>query len=313
MRWPWQKKMETRQESGYTDTLTRLRIDAATGDAKPSATAALEACCSLVSRCFASAQVKAPEMYREAVTPSILALIGRALIRSGECVLLLSVGPGGLRLLPANSYDITGGHSPETWVYRLDLIGPNEASTLHPVLGADVIHVRYQVNPAAPWQGIAPLQSASLSGKLSASTLEMLGDDSAGPRGSFLPTPKDGQDPTIETLKSDIRQARGNVVLTESQNSGNFDNQSFRNTPREWETRRFGGDASPGNVSLAELATIEVSSACGIPPVLFSAKIGDTGQREAYRRLLHSTISPLGNIVQEELSNKAGNRRDVEL
>ena len=29
-----------------------------------------------------------------------------------------------------------------------------------------------------------------------------------------------------------------------------------------------------------------------------------TGQRESFRRLLHSTIMPLGRIVAEELSNK---------
>ena len=51
------------------------------------------------------------------------------------------------------------------------------------------------------------------------------------------------------------------------------------------------------------MASREVFSACGIPlSVVIDAE--GTGQREGFRRLLHSTIMPLGRIVAEELSNK---------
>ena len=49
---------------------------------------------------------------------------------------------------------------------------------------------------------------------------------------------------------------------------------------------------------------MEVLAACGVPPELVSGGDG-TSLRESYRRLLHSTIAPLGRIVQAELRAKA--------
>ena len=52
-----------------------------------------------------------------------------------------------------------------------------------------------------------------------------------------------------------------------------------------------------------EMASREVYSACGIPLSVVTEAEG-TGQREGFRRLLHSTVVPLGRIVAEELSAK---------
>lgn len=43
-----------------------------------------------------------------------------------------------------------------------------------------------------------------------------------------------------------------------------------------------------------------------IPPSLFTAQSDGTGQREGYRRLLHTTLLPLSQIVSEELTLKLG-------
>ena len=48
---------------------------------------------------------------------------------------------------------------------------------------------------------------------------------------------------------------------------------------------------------------MEVLAACGVPPELVSGGDG-TSLREAYRRLLHATIAPLGRIVERELRDK---------
>ena len=44
-------------------------------------------------------------------------------------------------------------------------------------------------------------------------------------------------------------------------------------------------------------------AACGVPLSLAIDSDG-TGQRESYRRLLHSTVVPLAKIVSEELTDK---------
>ena len=61
-------------------------------------TGAVEAASALVGRAFASATLN-PAM--PAVTPAILGIIGREIIRRGECVFAIDVDPEtGLRLTP---------------------------------------------------------------------------------------------------------------------------------------------------------------------------------------------------------------------
>ena len=48
-----------------------------------------------------------------------------------------------------------------------------------------------------------------------------------------------------------------------------------------------------------------VLAACGVPPPLVAPGDG-TAAREAWRRFLHGTIHPLGEIVAEEASRKLG-------
>ena len=130
-----------------------------------------------------------------------------------------------------------------------------------------------------------------------------LADEASGPRGMLLPTPVDGNDPTIATLKVDLRKLRGKVALVESVAAGWAGDGTPIRPKGDWESRRLG--ASPGTalIAQAEMASREVYSACGIPLSVVTEAEG-TGQREGYRRLMHSTIAPLGRIVSEELSAK---------
>lgn len=50
--------------------------------------------------------------------------------------------------------------------------------------------------------------------RLSAETLETLGDEASGPQGSFLPFPgKDGQVDSLEPLRGDVRKAKGKMLF----------------------------------------------------------------------------------------------------
>ena len=98
MRWPWSKR-ETR-ESSFTDALVTQILASASGAslALPTTIAALETAANLYARAFAAAKVSGPAWAQEALTPPCLALIARALIRSGEIVLLIDAVDGELRL-----------------------------------------------------------------------------------------------------------------------------------------------------------------------------------------------------------------------
>ena len=300
MRWPFGNKLETRQDSSYTDTLIAVLLNRAQGKtlAVPAAVGALEACAGVVGRGFMSAEVKGRTVLTDALTPACLTLIGRSLLRHGELVMLIDTESGRLRLLPAETHDVSGGPMPESWEYRLTLAGPSRSFTHDPVPATSVLHFRYSYDPQKPWRGNGPIEVASLSGRLSAETLNQLADESSGPVGALLGIPKDGDDDTVTGLKSDIRNARGRVNLMET---GDWDNVGGGRV--DLQTRRFGAEPPQSLVNLAELAFKEIVAACGLSVALWGA--GDSAStREAWRLALFGVIAPLGRIVQQELSEK---------
>ena len=105
MRW-WPFKREKR-ESSYTDTLVQQILSTATGAslALPTATGALETCAGVVARSFAAAEVQGPAWAQRALTPALLAMIGRALIREGEVLFAIDAAADGLMLWPSADHD----------------------------------------------------------------------------------------------------------------------------------------------------------------------------------------------------------------
>lgn len=299
LRWP----VELRQEStDYSDAVVAqiLQNARASGPAKVSATAALEACSGLVARAFASAEVTASPALAAALSPALLALVGRALVRAGDVVLVVDMVDGALELLPASTWTVKGGSRPSTWRYECTTPGPDGART-RTVPAASVVHVRYMSAPATPWKGIGPLGAASLAGKLSAEVVAALADEAAGPRGHLVPIPVDGGDSTVEALKSDISNAPGRAWLVESGDWGNASSDRSRDI---WQPRRLGASPPQGLMELARHAAGEVYAACGLASALFDRQSDGTARREAYRQALFSVIAPLGRVVSAELTAK---------
>ena len=305
MRWPGQRALETRiaelELRSYSDALTSALLGDASGDTtiKATSTAALEACAGFVGRAFACSEVKAGERVQAALSPACLAHLGRSLLQYGEMVLFIRVDRGRITLLPAQSWDIQGDPDPSTWRYRVTLGGASSIQTYEDVPADGVVHVQYAFDAREPWRGYGPLQVARLAGRLSSETVAALADESSGPRGSFLPTPVDGADPTVVNLRADARGAKGKMLFVEG---GDWD-AAGGGKYAGWQQARFGPSPPDGMVELLKVATAEVYAACGFNPGLFTAE-GESGAREAYRQALHSVIAPLGRIVAAELSLK---------
>ena len=300
--WPFHKQLETRQDTSYSDTLIAALVSRATGRslAIPSATAALEACAGLVGRGFMGAEVKGRESLVMALTPSVMELIGRSLIRTGEVVYLIDTTTGALRLIPAETWDVDGGPWPETWTYRLTMGGPSRTYTMDFVPAASVLHFRYARDAARPWRGNGPIQVAALAGRLSAETANALGDESSGPVGRLLGIPKDGNDDTVESLKNDIRNAKGRTALMET---GDWDNTGSAKV--DLASKRFGAEPPASLVDLADHATREVFAACGLSGALWGqGSANGASVREAWRLALFGVLAPLGRLVAEELQEK---------
>ena len=227
-------------------------------------------------------------------------MAGRALIRRGELLLLIDTSDGTLRLLPVMTHSVSGGPDPSSWGYELTLPGPS-GTVSYDVPAAAVIHLRYATDPEHPWRGVGPLAVAYLAGELSAETVAALTDESAGPRGSFLPLPADGDDATLELLKSDIKVARGDMLTVESTAD---DWQAGGKAPSDdWQQKRFGANPPATMIQLSEMASREVYSACGLSSALFGGST-PAAVREAWRLALFSVIAPLGRLVESELRRK---------
>ena len=309
MRWPWQRQAETRAAAPYSDAIVAAIIARAGGggSADAATTGAVEAAASLAARAFASATLT-PEA--PGVTPLILSTIGREIVRRGECLFLIEVDNDGLRLLPSNSWDITGGVAPESWTYLVDLAAPDSTrSVIAPAAG--VVHVRAYVEPSAPWRGISPLTGAASTARLLAETEAALADESSGARGYVLPMPQgpagdDGdedKEDALGALQRDVSALKGKTVLVETAAAGWGEGRAAA-PQADWKPRRIGADPPDTLRQLRMDAEASILGATGTPVELISARSDGAAVREAWRRYAHAFLAPVGQIVAAELADK---------
>ena len=296
--WPFSRT--ERRQASYTDGVVAAILARATGThADP---AAVEAAAGALARAFASAEITPVTRTTRVVTPDVLAQIGRALIVHGEIVFVIEVtGSGDVTLTPASGWDVTGGADPRSWRYRCDLAGPSGSVTIFRSTES-VIHCRYSVDPARPWQGVGPLDRARLSGRLAAELEAALGDEASGTRGHLLPVPTDGQDDSVSELRRDIGSLKGKTALVETTAAAWGDGRPM--APRgDYEPKRIGANPPASLATLRSDAALAVLSACGVPVELVTPGDG-TSAREGLRRFLHLTVQPLATCIAAELGVK---------
>ena len=207
-----------------------------------------------------------------------------------------------VRLLVAGFHDVYGSADPDGWSYRVSRYGPSGTTTRH-LPAAGVVHLRYLTDPARPWCGVAPLRAAAIAGRLSAEVSQALADEVSGPRGALLPLPVDGEDPTVERLKLDLRALGGKLAMVESVQTMHAG--AAGNAPRgDWDAKRIGADPPAAEVALLGRAFVEVASACGCPAVLFAESGDGTARREAFRQFMHATLEPVARLIALELTTK---------
>ena len=295
------------ERRSYTDTLFTAALAAAGGVAPgPLGMGALEAAGGVYARAFAAAEVTGERA--AAVTPAVLAAIGRGLIRAGESLHVIEVDGDRLVLREAHSWDVTGPVAARAWRYRVTVAGPSVTET-QTAPAAGVVHCRYAVAAGEPWRGRGPLWWAKETGRLAGALEGKLADEVANAAvAQVIPLPTDGGETGDEAdphaqLKADLAGARGRTTFAESTAAGWGEGVSAR-PAGDWQQRRVG--AHPP-ATLGELRMdVErcVLAACGVPPGLVDPRTDGTAQRESYRRWLHASVEPLALLVAAELSEK---------
>ena len=308
MRWPWQAR-ETREAIPFTDAVVAALAAQATGTTAgdPSAIAALETAAGIWARCFAAAKVKPDTPRTRAITPAVLALIARDLIRRGESLFLVDVEQGAVMLRASGSWDVRGGWREAEWWYRLDLFGPSGNITKF-VPGDEVVHCRYAFDPSRPWLGLSPLQWARATGRLAANLELRLGEEAGASVGFMFTYPQapkrgdtDAEDQT-KALRSDIRSGKGRHLLVQTTAAGLGEGRQAA-PQKDWVQSRFGADPPQALATLRSDAGLAVLNACGVPPALATDADG-TSQRESWRRFVMGGVEPVARTVALELGAK---------
>ena len=303
-RWPWATE---KRESSYTDAFVSALVSQAAGttNGDPAALAVLEAAAGLWSRAFAAARLE-PEI--PAVTPAVLAMIGRDLIRRGDSLFL--IGEAGDALRPVGSWDIRGAADEAEWFYRCDRFGPSRQTTAY-VPSDSVLHFRFAVDAARPWRGLGPLQWARSGASLAANAETRLAEEASGSVARVIPMPKastqtgaDGEtvDPSA-AMRADIASAKGRALIVETTSGGHGDGRADA-PQRDWKQERIGPDPSDSFRTLHGQACEQVMAACGVPMTLLSGRSDGTAMREGWRQLLHGGIRPVARTVAAELASK---------
>ena len=307
VRWPWQRREKRDSGGDFSDAVVRLiEAQAAGSAADASSTAAVEAASGALSRAFASAEVVGPAWVQEAVSPGVLAQVGRDLIRNGDSMHVIRVGGDGMvRLIPASSWHWEGNHDPDSWTVRATAYGPSTSTTWN-LPAAGVVFVRWGSTPGQPYTGIGPLSWAHTTARLQSEAERSLADEAQGPLAQLLAIPSDGGDDSdsdsLKILKADIAGARGKALLVETSAAGWGEGRTAA-PQRDWQASRLGPMPPDAMVTLSDAAFCRVLAACGASPALWDNSDG-TSKREALRQWHLGTVQPLARQLEAELSEK---------
>ena len=208
MRWPWQSAPVEHRSSLTDQVITAILAAATGGGARPAlATAALESCATLYASALSACTVSGPSSVTRALTADWRASVASSLIRSGQALYIIGADPvSGLSLAPVSHWDVHGGPRPSSWSYRVELAGPS-GTAWESHRAAEVLQLRWVVDPARPWAGVSPLQHAADTGSLSGWLDKRLSEEASGPVGSFLPVAKYDADPDADLGAADINAA----------------------------------------------------------------------------------------------------------
>ena len=294
--WPF-GKYENRESA--TDAIVTALISQAGGSSTPpsvEALGAVEAAAGLWSRAFGSATVEPQTPATMALTPAVLAAIGRGLAVRGEVVFEVAVN-GAVQLIQASSTKVSGGVRPETWTYQLELPLPSGKVSKRTLPAESVLHVRYATRPSAPWAGISPLGMADETRALATWIERRLAEETSTATSYVLPLPEAAD---VDKLKADIKSGRGKLLIVDTTSAGWGDGTTAA-PQRDWKSNRLGADPPESLGKLRSDVKNDIFGVYGIP-----SSIHGTGgsARESYRQFLSSTIQPLAKLVVEELAVK---------
>ena len=302
-------EVETRSGTGsYTDLVLAglmAQQGRSSGAAASWATGAVQSAAGLWARCLSMARSDVP-----VVTAECLGAIAYDLATQGEHLSVLHVDADGVQLLRGASWDIAGSADRRSWVYNVTLSGPTGTHT-RVVPDNGVLHVRYLPDRSTPWRGVAPWRRAPTLSTLAAEIEAQLLREAKLPTRQIIPIPSGTGKATGINVKEQLQDGTG-IVMPETTAAG-YGGGRQAAPQRDFRVSRLQAEPADGIVALCKDIPNQIGGLYGIPPVLTSGGGSETQTREAFRRLVLTTIDPIALLIEKELSRALGETVDLDL
>lgn len=282
--------------SGFTAEVMRLResyISGRTGLGELTGTVAT--CVSLWERAFAIADVEGSDL----MSRRVMSAIGRALAVRGEYVGLIRED----RIVPASDWDVrTRDSLPVAYRLTIPEAGGGVSMT---ALAGEVVHIRINADPAAPWLGVSPLRTASLSANLLHAVETALGEAfESMPFASQIVSVPESPETDLTTIGRSFKGQRGGVLLRESVTVSAAGGPAPQS---DWRPADLTPDLEKAlPVATLEAARSSIAMAYGVNVGMFSPDLQGPASREHQRFLATWTLQPVAELIAEEASQKLG-------
>ena len=222
----------------YTDQRLAATYGAVAGAVISGGIAAVEAVAGRVASMLSVARVSGGPRAAQALTPTVLAMIGRSLIERGESLHAVKVRRSGgvVYLVPAQeAWTVYGGEDPEDWIIDATLTGA-ETVFRYVAPRAAWLHIIRDASPGYPWRGVSPLGRSQITYALASAAEDALLREAQMPVKALIPLPQGNIDKA--TLRNDIQNRAYQVAFPETA-AGGFGSGRTSAPTTDWKPHRL--------------------------------------------------------------------------
>ena len=283
----------------YTDQRLAATYGAVTGAVISGGIAAVEAVAGRVASMLSVAHVSGGARAKQALTPTVLAMIGRSLIERGESLHAVKVRRNGgmVYLVPAQeTWTVYGGDDPEEWIVDATLTGAETVSPYVAPRGA-WLHIIRDAEPGYPWRGVSALQRSQITNALANAAEDALIRELQMPTKALIPVPQGNIDKA--TLRNDIQNRLYQVAFPET-TAGGFGSGRTSAPTTDWKPHRLQPMPEESVVKAAAEAYTRVVAALGVHPALVGGSTGSgVPVREAIKHFRLLLMKPIARLIEE--------------
>ena len=301
---PFRRRQSTEHRQSYANAYLAAALDAALGEtstASAGAVAVVESCSSLIADPFLVARIDG-----RAIPISQLHQMARDVLRSGNSVWAIDVVDGELELQRACTWAVEStSPNPARWFYKLDIATPS--AILSKTLPAEsVIHLIMDAPAESPWQGRAPWQTCSLTGRAAAELEKSIGDESRIYAGRVWIAPDGSTQEQAQAMGDTVASLKGGKQVVAQTTSQGFGRGTSAAVPasKDWHPEQTGPNHPQGNALMRDGLENAIAGAYGIAPAYLNRQATAPALAAVKRLAFLDRTMPLAALIAEHLADK---------